>query len=108
MEHVEHANELTFHTFVFSTDPGWWVGLHFATVGGFSGQMSVEVATRDIWGCDSWRKGRVGPKTKSAVVMRQKDKTKTRETPKARDRHGDSSRRARRKYKGRVRDARSW
>lgn len=72
-------------------------------------------------------KKRVGPKTKSAVVVRQKDKTKTRkakavQTDSQRDglprlRTGSDGRthdatgkarlrRAWRKYKGRVRDAR--
>lgn len=59
MEDAEHANKLTFHTScsplirVASRSPG----VQFATADKSSGQMSVEVGTRDIRGCDSWRKG---------------------------------------------------
>lgn len=71
MEHAEHANKLTFHT-VFSTDPGWRFGPHFATVvGESSGQMFVEVATRDIRGCDSWRKCRTKHQVSGGAAKHQ-------------------------------------
>ena len=68
--------------FVFSTDPcgkaSRTSGLQFATVGESSGQMSVAVGTRDIWGCDSWRKGTDDGLTTKSAVARQGQTGKTR------------------------------
>lgn len=105
--------------FVFSTDPCGKAsrssGLQFATVDESSGQMSAAVGTRDIWGCDSWRKGTDdGPVTKSAVVRQgQTDKDRKTKSQRVTEQAAMGaparwakarSRRARRKYKGCVRD----
>lgn len=75
MEHAEHANDADVPHFVFSTDPGWQVGLHFATVGISSGQMSVEVATRDTVRAVTRgkRKGRTNVQVSSGAARQQRD-----------------------------------
>lgn len=113
--------------FVFSTDPCGKAsrssGLQFATVDKSSGQMSVAVDTRDIWGCDSWRKGdrrRTSNQVSSGAVRTDRHKTRrprasVTEQPPGRQAMSAPARwakarlrRARRKYKGCVRDARIW
>lgn len=113
--------------FVFSTDPcgkaSWSSGLQFATTGKSSGQMSVAVGTRDIWGCDSWRK-RDRRRTSNQVSSRAARTDRQRQEDQEPACDGAASRqaamgaparwakarlrRARRKYKGCVRDARIW
>ena len=99
--------------FVFSTAP--CAKLVFRSPVCHSGQIFRSdvcrgCGTRDIWGCDSWRRGRGdGPKTKSAVVRQgqaRQEETKANVTGQAGRRwaHGAMGkarlRRARRKYKG--------